>query len=295
MAQPRVSVIVLSYDRPHLLARALESIAAQTYPVLDVVVVDNHSASSDRIQEIVRSFGVRLIANLKNRGFTGGMNQGLSAAAGEYVYLTEDDIELAPDCVELLVDYLATHSDVALAGPIMWNRHTPTIRCAGGTFALGSIYRMQITAAGDSAAPSPLPFETMFLPGAMIAARTATLRALGGFRSEFFMYREDVELCARVLKRGHRIAIVPAAKVFHHEPPNAADSPTVVYHKHKNLGAVYFLHAPLAVLPLYVLRYAGVDGLRRIAGNRSAFLPWLGAWMWLLWRAPMLLAERRRT
>ena len=97
---PCVTVVVLSYNRPALLEAALQSIEAQTYSNRDVLVIDNKSGSSPQIRKIVTAFpGVALISNDSNRGFTGGMNQGIAAARGEYVYLTEDDIELSPDCL----------------------------------------------------------------------------------------------------------------------------------------------------------------------------------------------------
>ena len=286
---------MLSYDRPELLDKALHSIAAQTYPRFEVLVVDNQSASSDRISEIVSTFkGVRLIANDHNLGFTGGMNQGLASATGDYIYLTEDDVELAGDCLALLIDHLEQHPEVGLAGPVMWNRHSPTIRCAGGHFTLGGVYRMTVTSEGERALADTGPFRTEFLPGAMVAAKTALLRDLGGFREDFFMYREDVELCARVMKRGLGIAIVPAARVYHHEPPDAPASATLAFHKHKNLAAVYFLHAPLAVLPQYLLRYAVFDGVRHAFRDRPARQAWLKAWAWVAMRSPKLLGERLR-
>ena len=47
--QPLVSVVVLSHDRPDYLPRVLDSIRAQTYPALEVLVVDNKSARSGEI------------------------------------------------------------------------------------------------------------------------------------------------------------------------------------------------------------------------------------------------------
>lgn len=292
---PLVTVVVLSYNRPALLETALRTIAAQTYPRLETLVIDNRSPSSERVRAIVSAFGgVRLMANDDNRGFTGGMNQGIEAAAGEYVYLTEDDVELAPNCIELLVAYLREHPDVGMAGPVMWNRHSPTIRCAGGEFALGPIYQMRVTGAGETHLPDEAPFRTMFLPGAMIAARTDLLRKLGGFHADFFMYREDVELCAKVLERGLGIAVVPAARVYHHEPPDVSDPPVIVFHKHKNLAALYLLHARPSVLPEYVMRYAVIDGMKRLLRDRASLPAWLRAWCWVLVRSPKLLGERFR-
>jgi GT2 family glycosyltransferase len=289
------TVVVLSYDRPHLLEKALRSIALQTFRNLEVLVVDNRSASSEQVRKVVSAFpAVRLIANERNLGFTGGMNQGLAEATGKYVYLTEDDLELDADCIALLVDHLERHPNVGIAGPVMWNRHSPTIRCAGGQFRMGSVFQMSVTAAGARALPGSDPFETMFLPGAMVAGRTALLRELGGFHPDFFMYREDVELCARVLERGFRIAIVPRARVYHHEPPDAPDSSLLSFHKHKNLAALYFLHAPFGVLPAFLFRYVVVDGWRRAFASRAMLTPWLKAWGWAVSRSPRLLMQRFR-
>lgn len=294
-APPQVTVVVLSYNRPELLVKALNSIARQTYPNCDILVVDNLSPASARIKEIVEPFdGVRLIPNSANNGFTGGMNRGLADAKGEYIYLTEDDVELAPDCLANLINYLESHSEVALAGPVMWNLGTHTVRCAGGEFRLESGYRMRVIGEGEKSPPAQLPFHTGYLPGAMIAAKTAELRALGGFHPDFFMYGEDVELCARVLERGRAIAIVPAARVYHHEPPDGAISPLLSFHKQKNLGALYLLHAPLAVLPLFFLRHVIIAGARCLVQSPRQ-MPWfLKSWSWVVAASPRLLAQRMK-
>jgi GT2 family glycosyltransferase len=291
----RVTIVVLSHNRPALLEKALRSIVEQSCPDCEVLVVDNASPSSARIRDVVRGFaGVRLLANATNRGFTGGMNQGLAEASGEYVYLTEDDIEIERDCVATLVEYLAHHPNVALAGPVMWNRRSLTIRCAGGSFSLGSVYRMDVTGAGAIDLPHTAPFQTMYIPGAMIAARTSMLRSLGGFRSDFFMYSEDVELCARVTQCGWMMAIVPAARVFHHEPPDDSETPAISFHKQKNLAALYMLHAPMKVLPAFFARYLIVDGGRRLLRDRATLPTWGAAWVFALARSPKFFAERLR-
>jgi GT2 family glycosyltransferase len=289
----RLTVVVLSYNRPELLERALQSITAQSFRDFDVVVVDNLSAQSPRVRDIVtRAPGVRLVSNEWNAGFTGGMNQGLAQATGEYVYLTEDDIELDRVCLASLVDYLDSHPDVGLVGPVMWNLQTPTIRCAGGNFTLGSTYQMRIHAVGQRALPEAEPFETMYLPGAAIAAKTSRLREMGGFHPDFFMYGEDVELCARTRKRGLKIWMLPGARVFHHEPPEAPVSSLLVFHKQKNLAALYLLHAPARVLPMFVARYAVIDGIKRLFTDRRTLPAWAKAWSWVVRRSPRLLEER---
>jgi GT2 family glycosyltransferase len=294
---PKITIVVLSYNRPDLLRHALVSIAAQTEPNCEVIVVDNASPCSAKVRDVVSGFPeVCLIANAENLGFTGGMNRGIRAAAGTYIYLTEDDIELDANCVAALIAYLDQHEEAVLAGPVMWNRGTGTVRCAGGSFRLGTIYQMQVTGVGQSHIAEASPYRTMYLPGAAIAARTDVLRRLGGFRSDFFMYGEDVELCARTLERGGSVVIVPGARVYHHEPQNVPDSFRVRFHKQKNLVALYLLHAPMRVLPGFLARYVVMDGIRRFARDWSSLPAWtLGVSVALI-RAPQFLAERvRRT
>jgi GT2 family glycosyltransferase len=126
----------------------------------------------------------------------------------------------------------------------------------------------------------------------MIAARTTVLRALGGFRPDFFMYGEDVELCARVLETGRTIDIVPAARVYHHEPPERPEPAMVAFHKQKNLAALYMLHAPLTVLPAFFARYILVDGCRRLLRDSGTLPTWFAAWMFALLHSPRFFADR---
>ena len=130
---PLVSVVILSYNRPSLLVSAIDSVLAQTYPELEVLVIDNRSPASAEVARLVHDKPrAKLIANPENLGFTGAMNQGLALARGQYVHLTEDDIVMEPTCLQHLVDHLEANQDVALVSGIMLNPDG-TIRCAGGT------------------------------------------------------------------------------------------------------------------------------------------------------------------
>src|SRR5260370_29667699 len=120
--KPLISVIVLSHDRPEFLPRALESIVKQSYDNLEILVVDNKSQSSDQIKEIVSNYQeFKLIQNPSNLGFTGGMNEGLGAASGDFVYLTLDDLVLEEDCLLQLTRYLETDAASGLISPILYS------------------------------------------------------------------------------------------------------------------------------------------------------------------------------
>ena len=114
-----LSVIILNWNVRELLQRALDSVLTSwgDQPGLEVIVVDN--ASKDGSLSMVRETfpEVRVIANDENRGYTGGNNQGIEAARGEYLLILNPDTEIIDDALSRLVKYAQQHPDVGLIGP----------------------------------------------------------------------------------------------------------------------------------------------------------------------------------
>jgi GT2 family glycosyltransferase len=291
---PLVSIIVLSHDRPGYLARALDSVAGQSYRNLEILVVDNKSRSSDEIARLVSQYrGVRLIQNGVNLGFTGGMNRGLEAATGHYVHCTVDDVILDRDCIRHLVEYAQEHLSDGLLSGVIYDEKGETILCAGGEFMLTPIYRQKVLGQGEKdAGQFRHPFNVTCLQGGMVFSRLQFMRRLKGFREDFFIYSDSIELSARVLKSGNPITIVPRAKVYVIDAPHAFTPEGIAFHKLKNLFALYLLHARLAVLPEFFLRYAVIAFLRYLYSNRGFAWPMIKAWGWCLVKMPSLLKGR---
>ena len=289
---PLVTVVILSYARPDPLRQAIESVINQAYPSLDIVVVDNKSQKSEAIARVVSRFPrVRFVQNEENLGFAGGMNAGIATAAGEYIYLSEDDVALRPGCLSAMMAYLERHLDAGLVAPVMYDQSSGSVRSAGGRFALDPVFALKII---TERAPGqgPLPFDVMYVPGASILARAQLLKELRGFRDDFFLYQEDLELCIRVLKSGHRVVTVPAAGVDHVDPPPGPASDMVEYFRIRNLFATYVLHAPARVLPAFVLRYGVIDVTRTILRNPRRGWLMVRAWLSVAMSAPRLLRDR---
>lgn len=103
-AAPLVSVVIPTYGRPDALLDALESVDAQLYEEVEVVVVDDHSP--DPVEPLIRerSFPsirrVRTIRHAENRGANAARNTGIEAASGEFVAFLDDDDVWAPELLE---------------------------------------------------------------------------------------------------------------------------------------------------------------------------------------------------
>jgi glycosyltransferase involved in cell wall biosynthesis len=99
MAQ--ISVITPTYNRAHLLGRAVQSVLGQTFRDFELIVVDD--GSTDNTQEVVANMGderLRYIRHERNRGASAARNTGIRAARGAYIAFQDSDDEWMPDKLE---------------------------------------------------------------------------------------------------------------------------------------------------------------------------------------------------
>jgi GT2 family glycosyltransferase len=116
MNDPRagsVTAIVLSYNGRGLLEVVLPSLAAQTRPAQELIVVDD--GSSDGTPEWLASAwpDVRVVRLHTNVGVTAALNRGVEAAEGEYLALLNNDLELEPEWLSEMAAGLTRHPDAA--------------------------------------------------------------------------------------------------------------------------------------------------------------------------------------
>lgn len=100
---PRVSVVIVNYNYNDYLEQAVASVSAQTYPNIEIVIVDDKSSDSspetiDRI--CARNASIIPVKLTKNGGQSVASFAGLSASSGGYVLFLDADDQLLPECVE---------------------------------------------------------------------------------------------------------------------------------------------------------------------------------------------------
>lgn len=116
--RPLVSIIVITKNSESTLRDCLESVKSQTYPNVELVVVDNYS--SDRTREIAKEFGAKVY--LKGPERSAQINYGVKMAKGQYVYVMGSDFVLTPSLVEECVDLVCGGCDAV----IVWNVSDPS-------------------------------------------------------------------------------------------------------------------------------------------------------------------------
>jgi glycosyltransferase involved in cell wall biosynthesis len=94
---PTVSVVIPCYNAEKTLRVCLESVFAQSYRPVEVIVVDD--ASTDRSAGIAKEFGCTLIAQPVNRGVSAARNVGAAASRGEVLFFLDSDVAIATGAV----------------------------------------------------------------------------------------------------------------------------------------------------------------------------------------------------
>lgn len=101
---PAVSIVIPTYKRNETLRRAVESALFQTYPNIEVIVVDDNppgsvwrAATEEILAEFQADERLRVLENEKNLGGSGSRNAGILAARNEYIAFLDDDDEYYPE------------------------------------------------------------------------------------------------------------------------------------------------------------------------------------------------------
>ena len=214
-ARAKISVLIPALHRPDLTRTCLDSLRAQSlYGQCEIIVVENDAGSGPILTKPLPE-NVRRLLLPRNFGFAGAINQGLKMAAGEYVLLLNNDVQLHKDCLGELTRALQMRPDLAFAvGKLMCGKDPSRLDGAGDELLLaGASYRL---GSGDTDTGQ---FECEREPLGCCAAaallRKSVLVTLEGLDQDFFAYLEDVDLALRSSWLGFHGAYIPQAIAYH--------------------------------------------------------------------------------
>lgn len=122
VVSPTVSVIIPSFNRAYILSRTLESVFAQTYPHMEVILVDD--GSTDKTEEVCQGFSKLQYFYQENSGVSMARNQGVRKSRGEYIAFLDSDDEWLPEKLQKQVEFLESHPEFSwVHGEEIWIRN----------------------------------------------------------------------------------------------------------------------------------------------------------------------------
>lgn len=223
------SVVLVTWNSAPHLPRCLAAIARQSWPYVELIVVDNASTDGSEQHATIR--------NPENRGFAAAVNQGIAAARGEFVLLCNPDAFLEPDYISRVVQALdAAGEEYGMATGKLLSAIDPTVIDSKGIRMTRTGRHLDIDQGCADSVDGVA--EVFGVSGAAAVYRMSFLKdvAIDGqpFDEDFFTYREDADIAWRGRLFGWRALYVPSA-IAHHVR-------TVTPEKRRRLSPVINMH-----------------------------------------------------
>jgi glycosyltransferase involved in cell wall biosynthesis len=217
--KPIVSVVITTYNRVHLISRAITSVLAQTFQDLELIVVDD--GSTDNTREVVQGFTDSRIQYIRfetNRGPAAGRNAGFRAARGRFIAILDSDDWWLPEKLQTQLDGLealpALPEEVGLVSTSAWY-------VAGNSMAYGGDMGIDINEppicqrAYDSRIWGALP-SSWLIPRAVIDEL--------GYLDESLSHYEDTDYLIRLTSKYRVFQILKPLVNYSHYGADALSS-----------------------------------------------------------------------
>ncbi len=234
----RISAGIVNYGGYDEVVRAVQSVFAHTSQPLDLYLIDNASpdGSGKQLAETAFDRPVEVLCLPENLGFGKGHNAVLDRLTSEYHFVLNPDVYIEEDTLVQLCGWMDEHPDVVMATPQLYfpeggiqhlPRRIPNVlslvaRQVPGLGFLQGFDRHYTMQDEDLTQVQDIQFCT----GSFFVMRTETLRAIGGFDPDYFMYVEDADITRRALQKG-RVCLVPqfrAVHAWHRDPAKRPDA-----------------------------------------------------------------------
>ncbi|MFO8009049.1 MAG: glycosyltransferase [Candidatus Brocadiia bacterium] len=207
----KVSIVIPTYDRAEMLPAAIESALGQTYPDMEVVVVNDGSPDdTDRAVDPYLDEPNFLYVKQENRGLAAARNRGISESHGQYLNFLDDDDRLHPEMVARTACLLDRDESLAFV-------YCDTIRVApdGTESTHYSVGEVRGTLNGDI---FPTLLKHGYFPVHGVLVRRSAVEEVAGF-DESLEACEDYDLWLRIAAGGGLACYLPERLVYYRRRP----------------------------------------------------------------------------
>ncbi|QLC73531.1 glycosyltransferase [Pseudomonas sp. LPB0260] len=212
-AKPLVSVIIACYNHAKYIEQSIRSVLAQTYPNIELLVVDDGSSDDSPliIQRLQAEYGFDFRVQA-NQGLSKTLNEAIGRSSGVFIAPFGSDDVMLPERIAIQVAYMADKPEVGI--------------CAGDIQLIDGEGRQLAKGAGKRTVFRRLDFADVIMdrvplpPAATMLLRREALQAAGGFDPSIRL--EDLQIWLKVTHAGFTIDCLP--QVFAHYRTHGANT-----------------------------------------------------------------------
>lgn len=245
-----LSVIIPHWNGKEFLPDCLNALYGQTYPHIEIIIVDN--ASHDGSQDYIKSEHpqVHLIELDHNTGFTGACNAGMRVARGEFICLLNNDTAVDPDWAAEVVKAFGQSPNIgSVASKMMLFNQRDHIHTAGDFFTVDGQAGNRGVWEKDDGQYDREEYVFGACGGSSVYRRTM-LDQIGLLDHDFFFLLEDIDLSWRAQIAGWQCLYTPSAIVYHHLSATGGGV-TASYYNGRNLIFVLVKNYPIELWRKY--------------------------------------------
>ena len=202
----------MNWNAEKYIQNCINSIINQTYDNIEIILVDNASTDNS-IKLVEQNFpNVQIIKNSTNLGFAQGNNIGIKNSKGNIIALINPDAVIEKNWLECLLQILESSQEIAGA--------TGKIYYLNDNLEKNSVFCTWSRIDPFSAAPTNFfndeqTSKVDYLSGAAMLVKKSAIAEIGLLDTEYFMYFEETDLCARMIRAGYDLVYTPDAIAWH--------------------------------------------------------------------------------
>jgi len=251
----KVAVVILNFNGKNFLQQFLPALIR--YSGDAKIVVGDNGSSDGSAAFVKKEFpAVEVISLSENKGFCGGYNTILKQVQAKYYVLVNSDIEVTQGWLAPVIDLMDSDVTIAAAQPkILSHRIKNTFEYAGAAggkidvlaypFCRGRIF--------DSIEEGKNQYndvvEIFWATGACLFVRADRYHEMGGLDEDFFAHMEEIDLCWKLKRAGHKIFYHGKSTVFHVGGGTlSASNPRKTYFNFRNGLSLLVKHQPISSL-----------------------------------------------
>ncbi len=220
MQTPKISIVILNWNRKQDTLECLTSTLAIQDPHFEVICVDNGSTDGSSAAIRAQFPSVRLIENGANLGFAEGNNVGIRDALtrnAEFVFLLNNDTVVDPNLLQAFRTTFQTYPKAGILGAkIYLYDERKTLDHLGGKWnAQKGIFEFIGLRSQEDGISWETPQAIDYVCGAAFMIKRSVFEAIGSLEKDFFLFWEEADFCFRARRAGFQVLTCPKAHIWH--------------------------------------------------------------------------------
>lgn len=281
---PLVYLLILNYRGYENTCECIQSISAIEYTNYCLLVIDNHSEDGS-YEKLKKKFAdIKIIQTEKNLGYAGGNNVGIEYAlnqGAEYIAILNNDVCVEKNFLNVLIQEMEEHRNIAIAGPAVCEWNSDIIQSAG---AMVNLYNAEAKLLYAGKKYLDMPKKKLicdYVSGACLIIRASLLNEIGKIPEMYFLFYEETDWCLQTARKGYEVCCIPSVRIWHKESASVGkisnlkqyymDRNRVIFEK-RNAGILQF-----AVFSVYIILqtvYRKISKKNPTAGFKALWDGW---------------------